>query len=74
VTDQRTRRIDGHLLNMSVSLMASGPDITIEQPMGKGGERLHEWLFQDDADRAAAADGAPARHRRRAGAGAVHID
>ena len=49
----------GHtLLNMSVSLdgFAAGPDISVEQPMGKGGERLHEWLFQGDADRAVAAD------------------
>jgi len=47
------------LLSMSVSLdgFAAGPDVTAEQPMGKGGERLHEWLFHDDADRAVAADG-----------------
>lgn len=39
------------LLNMSVSLdgFAAGPDISVEHPMGIGGERLHEWLFQDDA-------------------------
>jgi dihydrofolate reductase len=43
----------GHtLLSMSVSLdgFAAGPDVTVENPMGIGGERLHEWLFQADAD------------------------
>jgi dihydrofolate reductase len=47
------------LLNMSVSLdgFTAGPDVTVKQPMGRGGERLHEWLFQDDVDRAVAADG-----------------
>jgi dihydrofolate reductase len=47
------------LLSMSVSLdgFAAGPDVTAEQPMGRGGERLHEWLFHDDGDRAVAADG-----------------
>ncbi|MET7818982.1 hypothetical protein [Micromonospora zamorensis] len=31
---------------MSVSLdgFAAGPDVTAGQPMGRGGERLHEWL------------------------------
>ncbi len=47
------------LLSMSVSLdgFAAGPDVTAEQPMGRGGERLHEWLFHDGGDRAVAADG-----------------
>jgi dihydrofolate reductase len=47
------------LLSMSVSLdgFAAGPDVAPGQPMGRGGERLHEWLFQPDVDRAAAADG-----------------
>ncbi|MEV1143007.1 dihydrofolate reductase family protein [Micromonospora sp. NPDC049799] len=48
------------LLSMSVSLdgFAAGPDVTAEHPMGRGGERLHEWLFHDGGDRAVAADGA----------------
>lgn len=49
----------GHtLLSMSISLdgFAAGPDVTVEQPMGEGGERLHEWLFHGDAD-----DVSPAR-------------
>ncbi|MCG5469292.1 dihydrofolate reductase family protein [Micromonospora sp. LAH09] len=47
------------VLSMSVSLdgFAAGPDVSPEQPMGRGGERLHEWLFQADGDRAVAADG-----------------
>ncbi|MEU8381666.1 dihydrofolate reductase family protein [Streptosporangium sp. NPDC048865] len=41
------------LLNITVSLdgFVAGPDVGIERPMGEGGERLHEWLFNDDADR-----------------------
>ncbi|WP_238016797.1 dihydrofolate reductase family protein [Dactylosporangium sp. AC04546] len=44
---------------MSVSLdgFSAGPDIDVERPMGEGGERLHEWLFKSDADRAVAAGG-----------------
>ncbi|MEU7799106.1 dihydrofolate reductase family protein [Micromonospora arborensis] len=47
------------VLSMSVSLdgFAAGPDVAAEQPMGRGGERLHEWLFQAGGDRTVAADG-----------------
>lgn len=47
-----THQMGRVLLSMSVSLdgFAAGPDITAEHPMGRGGERLHEWLFQDVAD------------------------
>jgi dihydrofolate reductase len=47
------------LLSMSVSLdgFAAGPDVTADHPMGRGGERLHEWLFHDGGQRAVAADG-----------------
>ena len=47
------------LLNMSMSLdgFIAGPDIDVDRPMGDGGERLHQWLFQGDSDRAVAADG-----------------
>ena len=33
--------------HMSTSLdgFVTGPDVSAEQPMGVGGERLHEWLF-----------------------------
>lgn len=47
------------LLNMSVSLdgFNAGPDIDVDRPMGEGGERLHDWLFHEDSDRAVAAGG-----------------
>ncbi|MET8154900.1 dihydrofolate reductase family protein [Sphaerisporangium sp. NPDC005289] len=47
------------VLNMSVSVdgFSAGPDVTAEHPMGKGGERLHEWLFTSGSDRATAAGG-----------------
>jgi dihydrofolate reductase len=47
------------VLSMSVSLdgFSAGPDVTVERPMGEGGERLHEWLFNGDSDRAVAAGG-----------------
>ena len=34
-------------VHMSTSLdgFVAGPDISVEQPMGVGGERLHEWMF-----------------------------
>ena len=33
--------------HMSTSLdgFVTGPDVSVEQPMGVGGERLHEWMF-----------------------------
>ncbi len=36
------------LLEMSVSLdgYLAGPDVSPVEPMGRGGERLHEWMFQ----------------------------
>lgn len=35
------------LLELSVSLdgYVTGPDVRPEEPMGDGGERLHEWMF-----------------------------
>ncbi|MEO3857509.1 dihydrofolate reductase family protein [Acrocarpospora sp. B8E8] len=47
------------VLNMSVSVdgFSAGPDVTIEHPMGEGGERLHEWLFNSSSDRTVAAGG-----------------
>jgi dihydrofolate reductase len=34
-------------LDISISLdgYVAGPDITLEEPLGKGGEQLHEWLL-----------------------------
>lgn len=36
------------LLEMSVSLdgYATGPDFGLEEPMGRGGEQLHDWMFE----------------------------
>lgn len=35
------------LLEMSMSLdgYVTGPDVSYEEPMGRGGEALHEWKF-----------------------------
>ena len=40
------------VLHMSISLdgFVAGPGVTAEHAMGKGGERLHEWLFADPLD------------------------
>jgi len=44
-------------LDMSMSLdgFIAGPNIGVERPMGKGGERLHEWLFNPSASEVDAA-------------------
>ena len=34
-----------HNLSMSLDGFAAGPDQTLNDPLGKGGERLHEWAF-----------------------------
>jgi dihydrofolate reductase len=44
-------------MSMSLDGFIAGPDIDVDRPMGDGGERLHQWLFQGDSDRAVAADG-----------------
>jgi len=38
--------------NMSMSLdgFIAGPNVSIEHPMGEGGERLHAWMFGDAID------------------------
>jgi dihydrofolate reductase len=36
---------------MSLDGFIAGPEIGVEQPMGRGGERLHHWMFNDSADR-----------------------
>ncbi|BCJ73052.1 deaminase reductase [Catellatospora sp. IY07-71] len=43
-------------VTMSLDGFMAGPDVSVEQPMGVGGERLHRWLFDDadEADKAAA--------------------
>jgi dihydrofolate reductase len=37
-------------MSMSLDGFVTGPDVSIENPMGVGGERLHEWLFDDATD------------------------
>lgn len=39
------------LLEMSMSLdgFVAGPNVSVESPMGEGGERLHEWLFDSES-------------------------
>jgi dihydrofolate reductase len=39
------------ILSFSTSLdgFIAGSDVSIEQPMGKGGERLHDWMFKSDS-------------------------
>ena len=32
-------------ITMSVDGYAAGPDQSLEEPLGKGGEALHEWMF-----------------------------
>ncbi|PSJ63924.1 dihydrofolate reductase family protein [Pseudaminobacter soli (ex Li et al. 2025)] len=37
--------------SMSLDGFVAGPGVSVEQPMGEGGERLHEWLFNESPDR-----------------------
>ncbi|HKN51335.1 MAG TPA: dihydrofolate reductase family protein [Amycolatopsis sp.] len=42
------------VLDVSVSLdgFTAGPNVRAEEPMGDGGERLHEWMAGDEIDAA----------------------
>ena len=40
-----------HNLAMSVDGYAAGPDQSLEQPLGVGGRRLHEWVFETRSGR-----------------------
>lgn len=33
-------------ISMSLDGYIAGPDATIQEPLGKGGEQLHEWVFK----------------------------
>jgi dihydrofolate reductase len=35
---------------MSVDGYVTGPDVGPDEPMGRGGERLHDWMFEDRSD------------------------
>ncbi len=37
-------------LSMSLDGFTAGPSISLELPMGEGGEKLHEWLFSSKTD------------------------
>jgi dihydrofolate reductase len=41
------------VLTISLDGFAAGPDPTEEQPLGEGGERLHDWAFELEAWRRA---------------------
>ena len=47
------------VLDVSVSLdgFTTGPNVGPEVPMGEGGERLHDWMFDDGPDRALRTEG-----------------
>lgn len=36
-------------ISVSVDGFVAGPNATLEEPLGEGGERLHEWIFGLDA-------------------------
>lgn len=38
-------------LSMSLDSFITGPNDSIEQPLGEGGERLHDWIFSGKDDR-----------------------
>jgi dihydrofolate reductase len=40
------------VLEMSMSLdgYTTGPDVSPDEPMGRGGERLHQWMFEGRSD------------------------
>jgi dihydrofolate reductase len=38
---------------MSLDGFIAGPDVSVEEPMGSGGERLHQWMFNDSPERGA---------------------
>lgn len=37
-------------ISMSLDGFTAGPSISLELPMGAGGEKLHEWLFSSKTD------------------------
>jgi hypothetical protein len=37
-------------MSMSLDGFVTGPDVSFEHPMGVGGERLHQWLFDPHGD------------------------
>jgi hypothetical protein len=37
-------------LSMSLDGYIAGPEVSPEAPMGRGGEALHEWMFDGHSD------------------------
>lgn len=42
-------------LSISLDGFTAGPDVDVEQPMGIGGERLHDWMFNGRTEEEATA-------------------
>jgi dihydrofolate reductase len=42
-------KVQAHM-SMSLDGFVAGPDVSVEHPMGIGGERLHEWLSAEQSD------------------------
>jgi dihydrofolate reductase len=36
--------------SMSLDGFVAGPDVSVDEPMGRGGERLHDWLFKSSSE------------------------
>ena len=45
-----------HNFSISLDSYAAGPSQGLDDPLGIGGERLHEWIFPPDGDRTAVAE------------------
>jgi dihydrofolate reductase len=43
-------RLRVHNLSMSLDGFVAGPRQSVDDPLGVGGEQLHEWIFADPAD------------------------
>ena len=52
---------------MSLDGFVAGPDVGVECPMGNNGDRLHDWMFNDERT----TEDAQAAHDMRASTGAV---
>lgn len=37
--------------SMSLDGYVAGPDVSMQHPLGRGGEALHEWMSGTEADR-----------------------
>src|SRR6266542_6309574 len=41
-------------MSMSLDGCIAGPNVGVEQPLGQGGQRLHDWMFVGKTEREAA--------------------